>query len=53
MAIPVRGFARVDHQAAGLDGLLGYGAVQRQVVDAVAVSTMGLALLDQDAGAAR
>ena len=45
------GLARVDHQAAGLDGLVGYGAVQGQVVDAVAVATMGLALLDQDAGA--
>ena len=44
-------FARVDHQAAGLDRLLGYGAVQRQVVDTVLVAAVGLALLDEDAGA--
>ena len=45
------GLAWVDHQVGGLYGLLGYGAVQGQVVDAVAVTTMGFALLDQDAGA--
>ena len=45
------GLAWVDHQVSGLDGLLGYGAVQGQVVDAVAVTAMGFALLDQDAGA--
>ena len=51
IARPVRDLPGSIIRWGGLDGLLGYGAVQGQVVDAVAVTTMGFALLDQDAGA--